>query len=61
MNGDMSTTQRFWEVLEKYEQKVSMFKLTGSQLLESSDNDRANEFEKMRSDLTTLRKQLVGE
>jgi hypothetical protein len=33
-----------------------MFKLTGSQLLESSDNDKAYEFEKMRSDLTTLRK-----
>ena len=35
-----------------------MFKMTGSQLLDSSDNERAYEFEKMRSDITTLRKEL---
>jgi hypothetical protein len=38
-----------------------MFKMTGSQFLESSDNDRVHEFEKMRSDITTLRKKLEGE
>jgi hypothetical protein len=39
-----------------------MFKMTGSQLLESTtENDRMFEFEKMRSDITTFRKELEAE
>jgi hypothetical protein len=39
-----------------------MFKMTGSQMLESTtENDRIFEFEKMRSDITTFRKELEAE
>ncbi len=60
--GDTETNTRFLEVLDKYEQKISMFKMTGSQMLESTtENDRIFEFEKMRSDITTFRKELEAE